>query len=75
MLLGHLLKKKCLSRFKFGKAIKQWISTFYTNINSCVYMNGQYSEWFDGKRDTRQGNPLSPYLFLICAELLALMIR
>ena len=38
-------------------------------------MNRQYSQWFDVKRGTRQGDPLSPYLFLICAELLASVIR
>ena len=38
-------------------------------------MNGQYSQWFDVKKGTRQGDPLSLYLFLICAERLASMIR
>ena len=40
-----------------------------------MHVNGQYSQRFDVKRGTRQGDPLSPYFFLICEELLALMIR
>ena len=40
-----------------------------------MHVNGQYSHWFHVKRDTRHGDVLSPYLFLICAELLASMIR
>ena len=73
--VGWSFIEKSLCKFKFGKDITQWILTFYTNINSCVHVNGQYSQWFDVKRGTRQGDPLSPYLFLICAELLASMIR
>ena len=64
--------EKSLCKFKFGKDITRWILTFYTNINSCVHVNGQYSQWFDVKRGKRQGDPLSPYLFLICAKLFQL---
>ena len=70
----HLLKDLCVS-LSLEKDITRWILTFYTNINSCVHVNGQYSQWFDLKRGTRQGDALSPYFFLICAELLASLIH
>ena len=37
--------EKSLCKFKCGKDITRWILTFiYTNINSCVHVNGQYSQ-------------------------------
>ena len=67
--------QKALTFFNFNEDIKKWVQTFYTNANTCVTVNNHYSKWFNISRGVRQGDPLSPYLYLICAEVLSLMIR
>ena len=67
--------QKSLEFFNFGPKFCQWIKTFYTDITSCISLNGQYSPWFPIERGVRQGDPCSPYLYLVCAEILSLFLK
>ena len=66
---------KVLDLFNFGPIFRKWINTFYTNSESCCLINGHLSEWFYLQRGCRQGDPISPYIFILCAEVLADLIR
>ena len=49
--------------------------TFYNNTETCVSVNSQSASSCQTERGARQGNPLSPYLCLMCAKRRSLTFR
>jgi len=73
--LDHTYLLKVLSAFNFGPSFIQWIRTLYSNISSCIINNGFTSDYFTVGRGVRQGDPLSPLLFILGLEILACSIQ
>ena len=64
-----------LDYFNFGSDIKNWVKIFYMNIESAVQNNGFTTNWFKPSKRVRLDCPLSPYLFILSAEVLLIKIR
>ena len=63
------------NEYNFGPYITTWVEILYNNKESSVINNGYISGAFPETWGVRQGCPLSPYLFILCAEIMATVVR
>ena len=67
---------KTLDYYNLGPSFKRWIKLSQAGSESCILQNGHMTEYFSLLRGCRQEDPISPYIFIICAEVLShIMIK
>ena len=66
---------KLLQHFGFGPGFCKWIATLYHGAVMRVLVNDFLSDKIDLCRGVRQGDSLSPMLYILCVEVLACKVR
>ena len=64
-----------LDFFGVGTKFQKWTRTIFRGANATVINNGKLTQSFKLTRGLRQGGCCSPYYFLCCAEVLAILLR
>ena len=66
---------KYTKKINFGPNIINWIKPIQLNSYSYIVQNGHVSKRVLLHKDCRQGVPVSPYVFVLAAEIMAAAVR
>ena len=63
-----------LGNFGFKEGFCRWVKMLNADIRGTVHQYGSLSESFNIEHGCRQGDPISPYLFILCVQITYLLI-
>lgn len=66
--------QQALRYLGFPQAFIHWTMICISTAKYSVVMNGSSFGYFKGQKGIRQGDPISPYIFVLCMEILTRML-
>ena len=73
--INHCFLIKLLKKFGFEKYFTKWIKILLQNQESCIVNGGTTTNYFKFEKGTRQGDPISAYLFILVLEIVFLFTK
>ena len=73
--IEHSAIRGALQYFNFGPYFIAWTMLLFNGLELCTQNNGHISEWFEPTHGVHQGCCYTPFLYILCGEILAHHIK
>jgi hypothetical protein len=73
--IEHLFISKAMKFFGFGETLIGMVKTILTDRRACIDLGSMHGDYFFIERGAPQGDRSSPYIFIICIEILILKLE
>ena len=73
--LSYFSLLPCLKKYGYGNDFIKWVEMLLECQESCTVDGGNTTKYFELQRGARQSDPISAYLFILCLEIVFILIK
>ena len=73
--LSYSFLLACLKKYGYGNDLVKCIEMLFECREPCIINGGNTTKYFKLQKGDRQGDPISAYLFILCLEIVFILIK